>query len=127
MRTRYAELPAHRAKDGSLVRELMHPHRHGNRRQSLTEAIVAAGAETLLHMHRTSEELYHITRGEGSMTLGDQRFEVAAGDTVLIPPGTPHCIRNTGAAPLHVLCSCSPAYADDDTVLLTGDDGAALA
>ena len=126
MHTRYADMPVYRTKDGSQIRELMHPEHHGNRAQSLAEAIVAPGQETLLHKHLRTEELYHITAGHGVMTLGDERFEVGVGDTVLITPGTEHCIRNTGDAPLHILCSCSPAYSHDDTVLLTGDDGVAV-
>jgi mannose-6-phosphate isomerase-like protein (cupin superfamily) len=126
MRTRYAEIPVYRTKDGSQIRELMHPEHHGNRAQSLAEAIVTPGQETLLHKHLRTEELYHITAGRGLMTLGDERFEVGVGDTVLIPPGTAHCVRNIGAEALHILCSCSPAYSHEDTVLLTGADGIAV-
>jgi mannose-6-phosphate isomerase-like protein (cupin superfamily) len=43
---------------------------------------------------------------------------VRTGDTVCIPPGTPHRIRNTGAGPLRILCCCSPAYSHDDTELV---------
>jgi mannose-6-phosphate isomerase-like protein (cupin superfamily) len=118
MKTRYTDIPACITKDGSEIRELMHPLQHGNRAQSLAEAIVPAGQTTRLHRHASSEELYHITRGRGQMTLGDTRFDVATGDSVCIPPGTPHCIANTGSGPLHILCCCSPAYAHDDTELL---------
>lgn len=105
-------------KDGSLIRELMHPGVHGNRLQSLAEATVPAGAETLLHRHARTEELYHVTAGAGLMTLGDRQFAVGPGDTVCIPPGTPHRIRNTGAAPLVILCCCAPPYSHGDTELL---------
>lgn len=33
-------------------------------------------------------------------------------------PGTPHAVRNTGTAPLAILCRSSPAYAHGDTDLL---------
>src|SRR3954454_22107383 len=105
----------------------MHTDIHGNRSQSLDEAIVSPGQETILHKHRRTEEVYHITAGRGLMTLGEECFEVGPGDTVLIAPGTVHCIRNVGAEQLHILCSCSPAYTHEDTILLTGSDGAALA
>jgi len=105
-------------KDGSEIRELMHPTVHGNRKQSLAEATVPAGTRTLLHRHGVTEELYHITQGEGRMTLSAEQFTVRAGDTILIPPGTPHCIEATGAEPLRLLCCCAPAYAHDDTELL---------
>ena len=58
---------------------------------------------------------------EAAETLGGERFSVAAGDTVCIAPGTPHCIANTGDAPLKILCACSPAYSHADTELLRED------
>ena len=118
MKTAYADIPSWTTKDGSEIRELMHPATHGNRQQSLAEALVPAGTSTQLHRHARSEELYHITSGHGQMTLGDRQFNVGPGDTVCIPPGTPHCIRNSSAQPLHILCCCAPAYAHDDTELL---------
>ncbi|MCK7497298.1 MAG: cupin domain-containing protein [Comamonadaceae bacterium] len=118
MKTVYRDIVPFPTKDGSTIRELMHPDTHGNRRQSLAEAVVTPGATTRLHHHRRSEELYHVTAGTGRMTLGAETFEVAPGDTVCIPPGTPHCIENTGAGPLHILCACSPPYSHDDTELL---------
>jgi mannose-6-phosphate isomerase-like protein (cupin superfamily) len=118
MKSSYADATPYVTKDGSAIRELMHPDVHGNRAQSLAEATVPPGGETLLHRHRVTEELYHVTAGAGVMTLGDESFDVRAGDTVHIPPGTPHRIRNTGAAPLRILCACTPAYSHDDTQLL---------
>lgn len=118
MKTRYAAIPAFITKDGSVIRELMHPSTHGYHAQSLAEAIVAPGATTHLHRHHQSEELYHITAGRGHMTLGEENFDVGPGDTLCVPPGTPHCIANTGTEPLHILCCCAPAYAHDDTELL---------
>ena len=117
MRTRYPEIPAYVTRDGSEIRELMHPSLHGNRRQSLAEATIAPGARTHLHRHALTEELYHVTAGSGIMTLGDTRIKVGAGDTVLIAPGTPHRIEATGTQPLRILC-CSPPYSHEDTELL---------
>lgn len=105
-------------KDGSEIRELMHPDAHAARQQSLAEATVPPGARTILHRHHKTEELYHILAGEGLMRLGDETFRVAPGDTVCIPPGTPHGIANDAAAPLVLLCACAPPYSHDDTELL---------
>jgi len=116
--TQYADAPAFTTKDGSTIRELMHPQSHAVMKQSFAEAIVEPGAITMRHLHRTSEEIYHITQGDGLMFLGSREFQVSVGDTVLIAPGTPHCIRNTGTVPLKILCACTPAYADDDTELI---------
>lgn len=121
MKTRSADIPSYVTKDGSEIRELMHPDAHGNRAQSLAEAVVPAGTRTRLHRHRVTEELYHITSGEGLLTLGGERMKVSPGDTALIPPGTPHCIEATGSGPLHILCCCSPAYSHEDTDLLEAE------
>jgi mannose-6-phosphate isomerase-like protein (cupin superfamily) len=118
MKTEHSATPSYTTKDGSEIRELMHPSTHGNHHQSLAEAIVAPGTTTRLHRHHLSEELYHITAGRGRMTLGKECFEVRPGDTVCIPPGTAHCIKNIGSEPLRLLCCCAPAYAHGDTELL---------
>ncbi|MGE0080009.1 MAG: cupin domain-containing protein [Thiohalomonadaceae bacterium] len=118
MKTGYTDIVPYVTRDGSLIRELMHPTVHGNAAQSLAEAEVAPGGATHLHLHRVTEELYHVTAGEGVMVLGDECFPIRAGDTVCIPPGTPHCVENTGRSALKILCCCSPAYTHEDTVLL---------
>lgn len=109
-------------EDGSEIRELLHPKRHGNRQQSLAEATVYSGRRTALHRHLQSEEIYHFLAGQGTMTLGEQNFPVGPGDTVLIPPGTPHRLHNTWPMELRVLCCCSPAYAPADTEILEAAD-----
>lgn len=118
MKTSRGEITAYVTRDGSEIRELMHPDVHGNRQQSLAEAIVQPGQQTHLHRHRVSEELYHVTRGAGIMTLASKTLPIGVGDTVLIAPGTAHCVAATGREALHLLCCCSPPYRHDDTELL---------
>lgn len=118
MLTHYAEIPAYVTKDGSEIRELLHPTPHGARNQSLAEAIVRPGQHTERHRHHRTEEIYHVTAGTGRMTLGDRQFEVSVGDSILIAPGTLHCIEATGSADLRILCCCSPPYDHGDTELL---------
>ncbi len=122
MKTRYSDIPAYITKDGSEIRELLHPDHHGARHQSLAEATVYPGKLTQLHRHQRTEEIYHITAGQGRMTLGADVFDVSPGDSILIPPGTPHAIEATGGESLRILCCCSPAYSHDDTELLDAGD-----
>jgi mannose-6-phosphate isomerase-like protein (cupin superfamily) len=114
---RLADLDAFTTLDGSSIRELAGPAWTQARNQSLAEAAVPVGGETVEHHHRRSEELYYFTAGRGRMRLGEQEADVAAGDCVVIPPGTPHKLWNTGSEPLVLLCCCSPPYSDEDTVL----------
>jgi len=96
----------------------MHPQNQGNHSQSLAEATVGVGCETLLHRHHATEELYYIVQGQGEMSLDRKTFPVAVGDTVCILPGVAHKICNTGEEALRILCCCSPAYRHIDTELL---------
>ena len=111
-----AERSALATLDGSLVRELVQVG-DGARNQSLAEATVPPGGETIEHLHRTSEEIYRFVSGAGRMVLGGEAADVRAGDTVLIPAGVRHKLINRGAEPLVLLCACSPPYSDDDTEL----------
>lgn len=117
LRQAYAAVAAYTTKDGSEIRELMHPASQGNAKQSLAEAWVPPGGRTHCHRHGKSEEIYHFTAGEGFMVLGEVRFAVRTGDTVQIPPGTPHWLE-AGEQGLRLLCCCSPPYDHGDTELL---------
>ena len=106
--------------DGSAIRELAHPSWTQARNQSLAEATVQPGGQTAEHYHPQAEEIYYFTSGSGRLRLGAQEADVRAGDAVVIAPGTPHKLWNTGTESLVLLCCCSPAYSHDDTVLTGG-------
>lgn len=104
-------------KDGSEIRELAGIPTGNAANQSLAEATLPPGGETVEHYHRKGEEVYFFTSGSGRMRLGNEESDVMVGDTVVIPPGTRHKLWNTGAQPLKLLCSSSPPYSHDDTIL----------
>ncbi|MFK5951094.1 MAG: cupin domain-containing protein [Methylococcales bacterium] len=114
----YKNLETYITQDGSEIRELMHPDIQGNKLQSLAEAIIKPGETTLLHRHIKSEEIYFILQGEGEMFLDNELLPVCSGDSICIPPGTKHNIKNTGNEDLKIFCCCSPAYSHDDTVII---------
>ena len=118
LKTEYQKIQPYTTKDGSLVRELMHPDMQGNSNQSLAEATISANSATALHRHHRFEEIYHITEGRGLMTLEEKTFRITAGDTIYIPAGTAHRIQNTSNSLLKLLCCCAPPYSHDDTELL---------
>ena len=104
--------------DGSSIRELAGIPAGNASNQSLAEAVVPPGGATIAHLHHRSEEIYLFTAGSGLMKLGEERSEVFAGDTVVIAPGTPHKLWNTGTEPLTLLCCCAPPYSHEDTFLV---------
>lgn len=109
------EVVPYKTKDGSTIRELMHPQVQGNLNQSLAQAVVGIAEKTLNHYHKVTEELYYIEKGYGVITLDEIMLEVSPGDTVLIKPGVNHCIENSGETEMLILCCCAPAYSHDDT------------
>jgi mannose-6-phosphate isomerase-like protein (cupin superfamily) len=117
-RVRLEDRAAFITADGSSIRELAGIPTGNSVNQSLAEATVPPGGETIEHFHRSSEEIYYFTSGAGRMRLGDEEAVVRAGDTVVIAPGTKHKLFNAGAEPLVLLCCCAPPYSHDDTVLL---------
>ncbi len=107
--------------DGSFVRELIRPERSGSRHLSVALAEVAPGQATHLHEHTTSEEVYYVLAGEGTVQVGSKTARVGASACILIPPRTAHRAQCTGNQPLKLLCVCSPPYQHTDTALLRSD------
>jgi mannose-6-phosphate isomerase-like protein (cupin superfamily) len=104
-------------RDGSSVREIAGPAPGNAANQSLAEATVQPGGQTTEHYHRVSEEIYTVVSGSGRMRLDDLESELHPGDIVVIPPGSRHKLWSGPGEPLVVLCSSSPPYSHDDTVL----------
>ena len=104
-------------KDGSEIRSILDRTNSSVANQSLAEATLPPGAATLAHRHPRTEEIYYILRGQGLMRVGEAERAVGPGDGILIPPGSLHQIRSTGAEPLVFLCCCAPSYSHEDTTL----------
>jgi mannose-6-phosphate isomerase-like protein (cupin superfamily) len=106
--------------DGSSIRELAGVPSGNAEQQSLAEAVVPAGGQTVAHRHHRAEEIYLFTGGSGRMRLGSAEGPVRSGDCVVIPPGTPHKLWADEGGPLVLLCCCAPPYSHEDTELLEG-------
>jgi len=104
--------------DGSKIHELAGRVSLPTVNQSLAQATLEVGGETTEHFHVEAEEIYYMTAGNGRLRLGDEESAVTAGDCIVIAPGTPHKLWNTGDVPLMLLCCCAPAYRHEDTVLV---------
>lgn len=78
---------------------------------SIARARVPAGGATRRHRLTGTTERYLILEGAGLAEIGDrQPFPVRPGDAVLIPPGTPQRIANTGTGDLVFLAVCTPRF-----------------
>ena len=78
---------------------------------SIARARVEPGVTTRLHRLADTAERYVILQGQGLVEVGDQPpAAVRPGDVVLIPPGCPQRIGNTGEDDLVFLAICSPRF-----------------
>jgi mannose-6-phosphate isomerase-like protein (cupin superfamily) len=114
----YPQIEAFTTLDGSEIREWAGPVSIPARNQSLAEATIPVGGATTEHYHRLTEELYLVTAGRGRLVIDGEERKIAVGDCALIPPGARHKLFNQGEEPLRIVCACSPAYSDEDTVLV---------
>lgn len=65
-----------------------------------------------LHVHRSVEEAFYVLDGVLSLFVGDESAELAAGDSLVAPRGTPHTYR-VESDRARWLVVCSPAGFDD--------------
>jgi mannose-6-phosphate isomerase-like protein (cupin superfamily) len=111
------------AGDGTLLRELLHPDKHGEGyRYSLAEARLAPGMVSAPH-RLSASEVYYITAGRGRMHIDGEEREVAAGDAILIPPEARQYIESLGPDELVFLCIVDPAWTPEAETVETGPAG----
>ena len=78
---------------------------------SIARARVLPGATTRWHRLDGVAERYVILAGSGRVEVGElPPQEIRPGAVVLIPPGCPQRITNTGSGDLVFLAICSPRY-----------------
>ena len=63
----------------------------------VSKTVLHAGKQTGGHNHSGQEEVYIFTKGEGTMVVGTNTYNVKAGDTILIPDGDFHKVWNTSS------------------------------
>jgi mannose-6-phosphate isomerase-like protein (cupin superfamily) len=61
-----------------------------------------------LHLHRSDDEAWIVLEGTLGFQVGDERREVGAGDSILVPRRTPHSFWNAVATPTRYLLVMTP-------------------
>ena len=61
-----------------------------------------------LHLHRSDDEAWFVVSGRLGFRVGDEEREVAAGESLLVPRGTPHSFWNPTAEPTRYLVVMTP-------------------
>jgi len=99
---------------GTELRVLMDTTAKGQGRMSLAMETLRPGQHTSPHWHEHIEEIYYVVQGSGRMEIGEEARLVRAGDAILIPIRSVHCLHNTGDEDLVLLCPVSPPWYPED-------------
>jgi mannose-6-phosphate isomerase-like protein (cupin superfamily) len=85
---------------------------------SLAIARVEPGVTTQLHFLTGLTETYVVIEGSGLMEVDGNRFNIAAGDQVVIPPGISQRVTALGESDFRCYCLCTPRFCADSYVNL---------
>jgi mannose-6-phosphate isomerase-like protein (cupin superfamily) len=93
---------------------------------SLFELGLGPGKGVARHTHTREDESYYVLSGELEVVVGDKKFLLKPGDTLVAPRNIPHELRNPGSADNHYLNLFSPAAFEGflNAILLPASDGA---
>jgi uncharacterized cupin superfamily protein len=61
-----------------------------------------------MHLHRSDDEAWIVLEGRLGFRVGDEDREIAAGESLLVPRGTPHSYWNPRAEPARYLLVMTP-------------------
>ena len=64
------------------------------------------------------EEFYHITKGEGYLTLGKEKHPIGEGDTITIPKNVIHFLETDPEKTIEVLVITYPKYIREDLIVV---------
>jgi quercetin dioxygenase-like cupin family protein len=74
-------------------------------------SVFKPGIDTKQKIHVDAEELAYIVYGSGKLTVEKELISFTAGDSLFIPPGVPHGVRNDGVEDIAmVFFFSSPEY-----------------
>ena len=74
-----------------------------------------------LHLHRSDDEAWIVLEGRLGFRIGDSEREVEAGESLLVPRGTPHSFWNAHAEPTRYLLVMTPRIHELIEALHAGD------
>jgi quercetin dioxygenase-like cupin family protein len=75
----------------------------------LLEGYFPPGTQTPPHRHTRYSEQVYVLEGEFTVWIEDQKIELSAGETVMIPSGVPHVFAAIGDAPARGLVVAAPS------------------
>jgi len=85
---------------------------------SMAHVIMNPANVSLWHQHSIMTEVYFVLDGEGILYYGDKSIRAKGGTYVMLPPKTPHKLKNIGNSNLEHLVFAVPPFSPHDVELL---------
>ncbi len=85
-------------------------------RFSLQDEIWAPDMNVPPHFHAKHSEVFYVVSGQVEWTVNGETHVMGAGDTVFIPPSTPHAVKTVGGKEAHLLMLYEPGGYEDDAI-----------
>ena len=70
--------------------------------------IFDVGGKTPPNTHQAAYEMFYVLSGQGRAYCNGQSYDIAKGDTLVLPPGQEHVVENTGPEKLYCLTVMVP-------------------
>ena len=74
-----------------------------------------------LHLHRSDDEAWIVLEGRLGFRIGESEREIGAGESLIVPRGTPHSYWNAHAEPTRYVLVMTPRIHDLIEALHSGD------
>ena len=75
---------------------------------SVIEESMEPATSEQIHFHERAQQLFYILSGNAGFKIGEDLLYLSNGESVHIPPGTPHMIFNNGNTSLQFIVISSP-------------------
>jgi mannose-6-phosphate isomerase-like protein (cupin superfamily) len=78
---------------------------------------VPAGKQEVMHYHNRARQLFFVLSGIITMLVGDERLVLTAGQSIEIPPGAAHQLKNESDSEIEFLVISAPKSHGDRVVM----------
>ena len=85
-------------------------------RFTLQDEIWAPTFSVPAHFHARHSEVFYVVSGQIEWTVNGETHVMGPGDTVFIPPNTPHAVKNVGGREAHMLMLYEPGGYEEDAL-----------
>lgn len=69
---------------------------------------VPAGKQEVMHYHMRARQLFFVLSGSVTMIVRDENYVLTAGQSIEIPPGSPHQLKNESDSEIEFLVVSAP-------------------